>query len=125
MFRVTAALLFASLILLGCHQQAPPAGTGIRGVVTLGPSCPVETVTSPCPDTPFRGDVTATASDGTTTTVATDAQGRFTMDLREGTYVVIAVTPNGSGPPTPVPQTVQVDAGAYTRITLEVDSGIR
>ena len=43
----------------------------------------------------------------------------------EGTYVVVAVTPNGSGPPTPVPQTVQVDAGAYTRITLEVDTGIR
>jgi hypothetical protein len=85
----------------------------------------VETATSPCPDTPFRGDVTATASDGATTTVTTDAQGRFTMDLREGTYVVVAVTPNGSGPPTAVPQTVQVDAGAYTRITLEVDTGIR
>jgi hypothetical protein len=124
MLRVTASLLFASLILTGCHEQAP-AGTGIRGVVTLGPSCPVETVTSPCPDTPFRGDVTATASDGTTTTVTTDAQGRFAMDLAEGTYVVVAVTPNGSGPPTPVPQTVQVDAGAYTRITLEVDTGIR
>jgi hypothetical protein len=124
MLRVTAALLFASLILLGCDEQAP-AGTGIRGSVTLGPSCPVETVTSPCPDAPFRGDVRATASDGTTTTVTTDARGRFAMDLREGTYVVIAVTPSGSGPPTPVPQTVQVDAGAYTRITLEVDSGIR
>jgi hypothetical protein len=124
MLRLTASLLSASLILMGCHEQVP-AGTGIRGVVTLGPTCPVETPTSPCPDTPFRGDVMATASDGTTTTVTTDARGRFTMDLREGTYVVIAVTPNGSGPPTPVPQTVQVEAGAYARITLEVDTGIR
>jgi hypothetical protein len=124
MLRVTASLLFASLILSGCQEQVPP-GTGIRGVVTLGPSCPVETVTSPCPDTPFRGDVMATASDGTTTTVTTDARGRFVMDLREGTYVVVAMTPNESGPPTPVPQTVRVDAGAYTRITLEVDTGIR
>ena len=49
MTRLTASLLFASLVLLGCHQQAP-AGTGIRGVVTLGPACPVETVSSPCPD---------------------------------------------------------------------------
>ena len=102
MLRVTIALLLASLVLPGCDQQAP-AGTGIRGVVTLDPSCPVETVASPCPDTPFRGDVMATASDGTTTTVTTDARGRFTMDLREGTYVVVAVTPNGGGPPTPVP----------------------
>ncbi len=92
-----------------------PAGTGISGIVTLGPACPVETVTSPCPDAPFRGDVMATASDGTTTTVTTDAQGRFTMNLREGTYVVVAVTPNGNGPPMPVPQTAQVAAGAYTR----------
>ena len=124
MTRLTASLLFASLVFLGCHQQAP-AGTGIRGVVTLGPACPVETVNSPCPDTSFRGDVMATASDGTTTTVATDAQGGFAMDLREGTYVVTAIAPNGSGPPTPIPQTVRVDAGAYTQVTLEVDSGIR
>ena len=124
MNRLTAYLLFASLVLLGCHQQAP-AGTGIRGVVTLGPACPVETVNSPCPESPFRGDVMATASDGTTTTVTTDAQGGFAMDLREGTYVVTAITPNGSGPPTPIPQTVRVDAGAYTQVTLEVDSGIR
>ena len=124
MNRLTASLLFASLVLLGCHQQAP-AGTGIRGVVTLGPACPVETVNSPCPESPFRGDVMATASDGTTTSVTTDAQGGFAMDLREGTYVVTAITPNGSGPPTPIPQTVQVDAGAYTQVTLEVDSGIR
>ena len=124
MLRLTAPLLSASLILLGCHQQAP-AGTGIRGVAMLGPACPVETVASPCPDTPFRGDVMATASDGSTTTVTTNVQGRFTMDLREGTYVVIAVTPAGSGPPTPVPQTVRVETGAYTRVTLEVDTGIR
>ena len=122
--RLPMSILSASLILLGCHQQAP-AGTGIRGAVLLGPTCPVETVTSPCPDTSFRGDVVATASDGTTTMATTDAQGRFTMDLRAGTYVVIAVMPNGNGPPTPVPQTVQVDAGAYTRVTLEVDTGIR
>jgi hypothetical protein len=69
--------------------------------------------------------VQATASDGSTTTVSTDAEGRFTMNLRSGTYVVVAVTPNGSGPPTPVPQSVQVRNGSYTRVTLEVDTGIR
>lgn len=122
--RLPTSALFAALIFLGCQQQVP-AGTGISGVVKLGPACPVETVTSPCPDTPFRGDVMATASDGTTTTVTTDAQGRFTMNLRQGTYVVVAVIPNGGSPPTPVPQTVQVAAGAYTDVTLEVDSGIR
>ncbi len=91
----------------------------------LGPTCPVESVTSPCPDRPFQGDVRATASDGSTTMVSADAQGRFTMNLRAGTYAVVAVAPSGGGPPTPVPQTVQVETGSYTRVTLEVDTGIR
>jgi hypothetical protein len=91
----------------------------------VGPACPVESVTSPCPDIPFLGDVVATATDGSTTTVTTDGEGRFTMNLQAGTYVVTAVTTSGSVPPTPVPQTVEVQVGAYTRVTIEVDSGIR
>jgi uncharacterized lipoprotein NlpE involved in copper resistance len=122
--RPTIALLALILLLTGCRHAAP-AGTGIRGAVMLGPTCPVENAASPCPDRPFRGDVLATASDGSTTTVTTDPQGRFTMNLRAGTYVVVAVSPSGQGPPTPVPQTVQVRTGAYTPVTLEVDTGIR
>jgi len=125
MLRRPAIVLFAaSLLLTGCQRPAPP-GTGIRGAVKLGPTCPVESLTSPCPDRPFQGDVLATASDGATITVSTDAQGRFTLNLRAGTYAVVAVSPSGSGPPTPVPQTVQVQTGSYTRVTLEVDTGIR
>jgi hypothetical protein len=125
MFRQPAiALVTAILILTGCHHQLPP-GTGISGAVKLGPSCPVETVTSPCPDRPFQGEVTATASDGATTTVATDAQGRFEMNLRSGTYLVVAIAPTGGGVPTPIQQTVEVRSGSYTRVTLEVDTGIR
>jgi hypothetical protein len=124
MFRRAAVSLFALLLLAGCHHAAAP-GTGIRGDVKLGPTCPVENVASPCPDRPFQGEVRATASDGSTTTVSTDAQGRFTMNLRAGTYVVVAVTSNGNGIPRPVPQSVQVRDGSYTRVTLLVDTGIR
>jgi hypothetical protein len=122
--RPVIACLAVSLLVTGCHHPAPP-GTGIRGVVKLGPTCPVENLQSPCPDRPFQGEVLATASDGSTTTVSTDAQGRFTMDLRVGTYVVVAVSPGGGGPPTPVSQRVDVRTGSYTQVTLEVDSGIR
>ena len=124
LWRPAIALVAASVLLMGCHRQMPP-GTGIRGVVNLGPTCPVESITSPCPERPFQGDVLATASDGSTTRVSTDANGRFTMNLRAGTYVAVAVSPSGSGPPTPVPQTVQVRTASYTQVTLEVDSGIR
>lgn len=122
--RPAIALFVAFLIFTGCHRPAPP-GTGIRGIVTLGPACPVESVASPCPDRPFVGDVRATASDGSTTMVSTDAQGRFSMNVAPGTYSLVAVVPSESGPPTPVPQTVQVRDGSYTRVTLEVDTGIR
>jgi hypothetical protein len=122
--RSAIALFTASLLLSGCHHPVPP-GTGIRGVVRLGPTCPVESLASPCPDDPFQGDVQVTASDGSTTTVSTDAQGRFTINLREGTYVAVAVSAGGSGPPTAIPLTVQVRDGSFTRVTLEVDSGIR
>lgn len=126
MLRRPVIVIFAAVVFLltGCRHDAP-AGTGIRGVVMLGPTCPVENVASPCPDRPFQGDVQATASDGSTTTASTDAQGRFTMNLRAGTYVAVAVPASGGGPPTPIPQTVQVRTGSYTAVTLEVDTGIR
>jgi hypothetical protein len=122
--RPAIALSVASLLLVGCHSAVPP-GTGIRGIVMLGPTCPVESVTSPCPDRPFEGDVLATASDGATAEASTDALGRFTMDLRAGTYVVVAIVPNEGGPPTAVPQRVKVRTGSYSQVTLEVDTGIR
>jgi hypothetical protein len=122
--RPVIALFVASLILVGCQSAVPP-GTGVRGIVMLGPTCPVESATSPCPDRPFEGDVLATASDGSTTEASTDAQGRFTIDLRAGTYVVVAIVPNGGGPPAAVPQTVRVRTGSYSQVTLEVDTGIR
>jgi len=118
------ALLIAIASLVACGHGSAQPGTGIRGVVMLGPQCPVENVNSPCPDRPFQGQVAATASDGSTTTVATDADGRFTIDLTAGTYTVAAVT-SGGGPPTAVPRTVTVRDGAYAQVTLEVDTGIR
>ena len=125
MTRRHLTLLFVSVLLLaGCDRSAPP-GTGIRGVVKLGPTCPVESVASPCPDLPFQGDVQATSPEGAITRVSTDEQGRFALDLPAGSYVLVAISPKGSVPPTPVPQTVQVVTGAYTQVTLEVDSGIR
>jgi hypothetical protein len=123
--RSLTPVVFA-LVLAACGGggDAEP-GTGVEGIVSVGPQCPVETLDSPCPDLPFVGDVRATASDGSITTATTDPQGRFTMDLVPGSYTLAAVTESEGGPPSPIPQTVVVEQGSYLQITLGVDSGIR
>ncbi len=118
-------LLTLAVILTCCGGGAGTGtGTGVRGVALMGPQCPVENAESPCPDAPFRGEVQATATDGSMRSTTTDDRGRFTLDLAPGTYDVVAVT-SSSGPPTAKPQTIDVHEGSYTRVTLEVDTGIR
>jgi hypothetical protein len=119
------SLVFALLLAACGGGGGVEPGTGVEGIVSVGPQCPVETPDSPCPDLPFVGDVQATASDGSVTTVTTDAQGRFTMDLVPGSYTLVAVTDGDGGPPTPITHTVVVEQGSYAQVTLEVDSGIR
>lgn len=118
-------VLLASTVVACTHSGASRVpGTGIRGVVTIGPTCPVESASSPCPPRPFDGIVRATGAGDVVVEVHTDAQGRFVFDVEPGTYTVTAVTPT---PPFPAasPLTVVVTPGAYTNVTLRMDSGIR
>jgi hypothetical protein len=120
-------LVLVSVLLLSACAGGGVGGrgdSGVQGVVQAGPQCPVESLDSPCPDRPFPGRVRATGIDGAIAEVSTDDQGRFRLALAPGTYVLIVVAATGS-PPTAVPQTVQVKAGAFTQVTLEVDTGIR
>ena len=55
--------------------------------------------------------------------VATDAEGRFELSLEPGTYEVSIVS--NSSPPFAKPQTVTVESGSFTAITVSVDTGIR
>lgn len=116
---VVALLLPAACL----EQPASPPDSGIRGVVLLGPQCPVEREGTPCPAKPFVGSVEVTRP-GFSVEVETDEEGRFEMGLDPGTYVVQAVV-EGDGPPTAVPLDVTVKAGELTEVTLEVDTGIR
>jgi hypothetical protein len=123
--RLLAALTLTLVGATACDRSADAPDSGVRGVVLVGPQCPVQVQESPCPDVPFSGSVRATTASGAVAGEAdTDDSGRFEIDLDPGTYTLAAVV-EGGGPPTAVPQTIDVTEGSFAQVTLEVDSGIR
>ena len=115
--------------LLSCAKSSTPGGaltSGVQGTVTVGPHCPVVQAESPCPDTPFKGKVQVSQTGkGVLAEMQVDASGAYRIALEPGTYVVEPVLSSSGGPPTAVPVTVLVRAGAFTQADLSVDTGIR
>lgn len=130
MRRVTLAVCSAiALSLAACGEKAPVGGgapaSGIEGLVSAGPQCPVVVQGSPCPDAPWRGTVRVTTPDGALVEeVETDNRGRFHVPLAAGVYQVVAVT-GSTPPPTSAPEAVTVSNGDWIEITLTVDTGVR
>jgi hypothetical protein len=120
-------LFIMTLAIAACGAQpAAPAGTGIQGMVEVGPTCPVERINSPCPPHPLAA--TVVVRDGARAEVArftSGADGRFKVDLRPGTYSLTGLTSGSSPMPRPIPTSVTVTQGSYTTVNVEYDSGIR
>jgi hypothetical protein len=119
------ALGLVAVAVASCGGVGSGDGTsGIRGQALAGPQCPVEIEGSPCPPVPYEGTVIATdVESGAEFTVDTDADGRFELPLERGTYEVSIVS--DSQPPFAKPQSVTVEPGSFTEITVSVDTGIR
>ena len=104
-----------------------PAGSapGAYGLVTAGPSCPVERQGQPCPPNPVSGArVDAQAGDGHVVASAqTSANGGYSLLLAPGRYTLVVST--GSTYPRCPPTPVTVASGAATRADITCDSGIR
>jgi hypothetical protein len=102
--------------------------TGVGGVVTAGPVCPVEK-NPPDPDCaprPVDGAILV-FRDGSGMEIArttTAADGTFFADLPQGFYVVVAQPAKGLLG-TPGPQAITVTDGAAVRLALSYDTGIR
>jgi hypothetical protein len=122
------ALVAPLVTLVACGNGAgvdDQAESGVRGVVTAGPQCPVVQQGSPCPDQPWQGAVRATTAGGDVVDeVRSDAGGRFEIALDPGDYVVVAVTDAGRLPMA-TPLEVMVPHGGWIEVTLVVDTGIR
>src|SRR5438270_13354325 len=126
MKRVLASI-FVTLALAGCGSQpAATPGTGIQGMVQVGPSCPVERINSPCPPHPLAATVVVRDGAGAEVTrFNSGADGRFKVDLAPGSYTIVGLNFGTSLLPRPIPKSVTVTQGTYTSINVEYDSGIR
>ena len=122
--RSVLLLLLVSLSLSACSFEPEQQAGGISGSVTAGPTCPVETPSSPCPPGVWTGSVRATATGGRVYETQTDDQGHYRLPLPDGTYEVTPVI-DGGGPPSASPVSVTVTGAAMQTLDLLVDTGIR
>lgn len=125
----SAALALTLVVLVACAKAGPLSGSGasgIEGVVTIGPACPVQIQGTPCPNQPYAAKIVVHQGSNVVTTFETGADGRFHIPLDPGTYDVSAVSlqSNGISRMTPIPP-VDVKDGAYTSVSIVFDSGIR
>ena len=132
--RVGGVLIIALVasFVVGCSDQQAGRTTdesGVAGWVQLGPQCPVETEDDPCATKPaagvsvtvakqLSGDAYALGEVVARTTTAAD--GSFRVAVEPGDYVVTA----DAGMFCEL-MDARVAAGAYSRVDIPCDTGIR
>jgi hypothetical protein len=97
----------------------------LSGVVEASPGCPVERQAHPCKPRPV-GDVRVEARSlhaGATASTRTSADGQYSLRLRRGRYVLVAMT--GQILPRCPHVLVSVTSLAPVRADINCDSGIR
>ena len=120
------AVVMLSLALAACGGPSAAPGTGIQGMVQVGPTCPVERINSPCPPHPIAATIVVRDATGAEVTrFHSGADGRFKGDLKPGTYSLVGLTIGASSLPRPIPTSVTVSQGTYISVNVEYDSGIR
>lgn len=99
--------------------------SGIRGIVLLGPQCPVARVGELCDDVPYSTTVRIfrAGSSNPHLIVHSNAQGRFEAPLEPAVYTFMAQ----GGEPFPVcgSTDVTVALNTFTDVILMCDTGIR
>jgi hypothetical protein len=123
---LTVFVMFAGF----CSSQtsptpAPEAGTGVEGVITLGPTHggpirPGISSSKPLANATFVVE----NEKGTATSFTTDDQGRFRISLAPGQYTVSLKDKKG-GIGRYGPFDVDVVAGQMTKVEWQCDTGMR
>lgn len=121
-------VLLTALALGGCGTStgsSPQESSGLRGVVRVGPQCPVVEEGQSCPDQAAPGATVtvrrADAPDSEPVATATaDEHGAYQVALPPGEYAVTA-----DAGMLCKPRTVRVPEGTSVEFDLACDSGIR
>jgi hypothetical protein len=122
---IVVALLASTGTACASARIVDGSPSGVRGTVLLGPLCPVQRQDSPCPDRPIAAAVTATDASGKVVATAHSGQdGRFSLGLVPGSYVLAAASGQGIGGGGKTVDVV-VSQGRFAQVTLRVDTGIR
>jgi hypothetical protein len=131
---LSAACLSSALVVLALVVAAQGTGgaagaTGvIEGEVTARPTRPVERADSPSPVlyVAHRRVAIETPSGATVATTTTDANGRFSVAIPPGSYVVrVAIVPGTVGIRQNSPGDVTVIANQTNTVDIELDTGLR
>lgn len=120
---------FLVLILSACNPVMddgyPFLNSGLEGLVTVGPQCPVVREGESCPDLPYAATLELRQAGKLVAQFNSDAQGYFRVTMRPGSYSLEPQSPVGRALPAAGPRTVTVLEGQFSSIAVVYDSGIR
>lgn len=106
----------------------PSTSSGIRGMVLIGPTCPVEMYPPDpkCADRPYQTRLAVTTVDGERVIkeFSSDASGKFSVAVSPGQYAIRSAAA-ANVLPYCASDTIRVIAGKYTEAAVSCDSGIR
>ena len=124
MCRLVVAVAFGLTGLTACGAGEPDLVATVSGIVEQGPTCPLETLASPCPPAPAVGvRVDVRQGGAVVASTTTDADGRFRLTAPAGLVEVRATSTEGL--PSEDVKTFTLQAGDDVEARLLLDTGIR
>jgi hypothetical protein len=126
MVRHRPILVLAHLLLVACGGPSRPDESLVRvdGRVLRGPTQPVCQVNVSC-EAPFSAGFSVQQSGRVIVRFRSDADGRFSIQLAPGSYVVVPDADAPINAPQQQTRPITVPAGTSTTIELSFDTGIR
>ena len=131
---VRFCILFLSItfIISGCDEQLQNDSGFLKGVISIGPLCPVEKdppdpACLPTYETYKAYPVTIWTSDGRRkiTQLNPALDGSYKIELNPGNYLVILGTSQNSIGSSNLPAEVEIRSQAETILNINIDTGIR